>query len=99
IALTIGFLLLPGGVAQLVGAFWTHDWSGFFLMLLMGVLYIVLGLLFIRQPFQAAEASTLLLACTLIVSGVFRIVGSLMHRFAQWGWLFFGGVLNLALGV
>ena len=49
-ALTIGVLLLLGGVAQLVGAFWTRDWSGFFLMLLMGVLYIVLGLLFVRQP-------------------------------------------------
>ena len=97
--LTIGVLLLLGGVAQLVGAFWTRDWSGFFLMLLMGVLYIVLGLLFVRQPIEAAEALTLLLACTLMVSGVFRIAGSLMHRFPQWGWIFFGGVLNLALGV
>src|SRR3974390_1689328 len=51
-ALTIGVLLLLGGAAQLVGAFWTRDWSGFFLMLLMGVLYIVLGLLFVRQPIQ-----------------------------------------------
>ena len=33
-------------------AFWTRDWSGFFLMLLMGVLYIVLGLLFVRQPIR-----------------------------------------------
>src|SRR5271166_5739576 len=90
-ALTIGVLLLFGGVAQLVGAFWTRDWSGFFLMLLMGVLYIVLGLLFVRQPMQAAEALTLLLACTLMVSGVFRIAGSLMHRFPQWGWIFLGG--------
>ena len=68
-------------------------------MLLMGVLYIVLGLLFVRQPIQAAEALTLLLACTLMVSGVFRIVGSLMHRFHQWGWIFGGGVLNLTLGI
>jgi len=98
-ALTIGVLLLLGGVAQLVGTFWTRNWSGFFLMLLMGVLYVVLGLLFVREPIQAAEALTLLLACTLMVSGVFRITGSLIHRFPQWGWIFFGGVLNLALGI
>ena len=67
-------------------------------MLLVGVLYIVLGLLFVRQPMQAAEALTLLIACTLMVSGVFRIAGSLMHRFSQWGWIFLGGVLNLASG-
>jgi uncharacterized membrane protein HdeD (DUF308 family) len=65
----------------------------------MGVLYVVLGLLFVRQPIQAAEALTLLLACTLMVSGVFRIVGSLMHRFHQWGWILLGGVINLALGI
>ena len=32
-ALVLGSLLLLGGVAQLVGAFWTRDWSGFFLTL------------------------------------------------------------------
>src|SRR3954452_15918332 len=45
-ALTLGILLVAGGIAQLVGAFWTRDWSGFFLMLLMGLLYVVVGLLF-----------------------------------------------------
>src|SRR5262249_7680133 len=36
-ALAFGALFLVGGIAQLVGAFWTRDWSGFFLTLLMGV--------------------------------------------------------------
>ncbi len=98
-AVTIGIVLLIGGGAQLVGAFWTREWSGFFLMLLMGVLYIVLGILFIRQPLEAAEALTLLIACMLMVSGAFRIVGSLMHRFSHWGWVFVGGLLNLVLGI
>jgi uncharacterized membrane protein HdeD (DUF308 family) len=98
-ALTIGALLLVGGAAQLVGSFWTRDWSGFFMMFLMGVLYIVVGLLFLEQPISALEALTLLLACSLIVSGIFRIVGSLMSRFPQWSWIFFGGVLNLLLGI
>jgi uncharacterized membrane protein HdeD (DUF308 family) len=98
-ALTIGALLLVGGVTQLVGAFWTRDWSGFFLMLLMGVLYVVVGLLFLRSPGEALLALTLLLACSLMVSGVLRIVGSLMYRFPHWGWIFFGGILNLILGI
>jgi uncharacterized membrane protein HdeD (DUF308 family) len=98
-ALTIGALLLVGGAAQLVGAFWTRDWSGFFLMFLMGVLYIVVGLLFLERPVSALEVLTLLLACSLIVSGIFRIVGSLMSRFPQWGWVCVGGVINLLLGI
>jgi uncharacterized membrane protein HdeD (DUF308 family) len=39
------------------------------------------------------------LACSLIVSGIFRIVGSLMSRFPHWGWIFFGGVVDLLLGI
>jgi Short repeat of unknown function (DUF308) len=44
-AVAFGSLLLLGGVAQLVGAFWTRDWSGFFLSLLMGVLYVAVPVL------------------------------------------------------
>jgi uncharacterized membrane protein HdeD (DUF308 family) len=98
-AMAFGVILLTGGIAQLVGAFWTRDWSGFFLSLLMGILYFVLGLLFVRDPGDALLAMTLLLACTLLVGGLFRIVGSLMFRFPHWGWILAGGVINLMLGI
>jgi uncharacterized membrane protein HdeD (DUF308 family) len=98
-ALTIGLLLLMGGVAQLVGAFWTRDWSGFFLTLLLGVLYVVLGLLFLNRPVSALEVLTLLLACSLMVSGLFRIIGSLAYQFPHWGWVCLGGAINLLLGI
>ena len=95
----LGSLLILGGIAQLVGSFWTRDWSGFFLSLLMGVLYLVLGLMFLRHPGGALSAMTLLLACGLMVSGLFRVIGSLMYRFPHWGWVLVGGVINLALGI
>jgi uncharacterized membrane protein HdeD (DUF308 family) len=98
-AVAFGALLLVGGIAQLTGAFWTRDWSGFLLSLLMGVLYAVLGLFFMRDPGDALLAMTLLLACALIIGGLFRIIGSAMYRFPHWGWVFVGGIINLALGV
>jgi uncharacterized membrane protein HdeD (DUF308 family) len=98
-AVTFGALLLLGGTAQLVGAFWTRDWSGFFLSLLMGVLYLVLGLLFLSAPLKAEEAMTLFLACVLLVGGLFRIFGSLMYQFPHWGWTLVGGAINLTLGI
>ena len=98
-AVAFGALLLLGGITQLVGAFWTREWSGFFLSLLMGVLYLVLGVLFVRDPGDALLAMTLLLACVLMVGGLFRIIGSLMYRFPHWGWTLAGGILNLVLGV
>jgi uncharacterized membrane protein HdeD (DUF308 family) len=98
-ALAFGILLLMGGIAQLIGAFWTREWSGFFLILLMGVLYLVLGVMFLRHPGEALVAMTLLLTCGLMVSGLFRIIGSLIYRFPHWGWTLVGGVINLLLGI
>jgi uncharacterized membrane protein HdeD (DUF308 family) len=98
-ALVIGSLVLVAGVAQLVGTFWTRDWSGFFLSLLMGVLYVVLGVMMLRAPVKAEQALTLLLACVLMVGGLFRIIGSLMYKFPHWGWILAGGVINLILGI
>ncbi len=98
-AVAVGVLLLMGGSAQLVGAFWTRDWSGFFLSLLIGVVYAVLGLMFLRAPGDALLVLTLLLACGLMVGGLFRIIGTLMYRFPHWGWPLVGGIINLLLGV
>jgi uncharacterized membrane protein HdeD (DUF308 family) len=92
-------LLIVAGIAQLVGAFWTRDWSGFFLNLLMGVLYLAVGLVFLRHPADALKFVTLLLACALMVSGLFRIIGSLMYQFPQWGWTLLSGIINLILGI
>src|SRR5215204_5775998 len=61
-ALVIGLLLLIGGFAEIIGAFWSRAWSGFFLNLLSGVLSGVVGMLFLRAPLRGLLALTLLLA-------------------------------------
>ena len=98
-AVAIGMLLLLGGVAEAVGAFWCRGWSGFFLELLSGVLSIVVGLLFLRAPAGALAALTLLLACFLMVGGIFKIVAAVSYRFAAWGWSLAGGIIDVILGV
>jgi uncharacterized membrane protein HdeD (DUF308 family) len=98
-AVAFGALLILGGIAQLVGAFWIREWSGFLLGLLVGILYLVVGIMFLRHPGEALVAMTLLLACALMVVGVFRIVVSLMYRFPHWGWMLALGIIDLLLGI
>jgi uncharacterized membrane protein HdeD (DUF308 family) len=98
-AVTIGMLILLGGITETIGAFWCRGWSGFFLHLLAGVLSIVVGLLFIRAPLNALLALTMLVACLLMVGGIFQIVGALTYRFGGWGWALAGGVIDLILGI
>jgi uncharacterized membrane protein HdeD (DUF308 family) len=98
-AVAIGVLMLIDGAAETVGAFWCRGWSGFFLHLLSGVLAIVVGVLFLRAPVDALLALTLLLACLLMVSGIFKIVAALSYRFGAWGWPLASGIIDVILGV
>jgi uncharacterized membrane protein HdeD (DUF308 family) len=98
-AVAIGILLLMAGAAEVIGAFWCRGWSGFFLHLLSGVLSIVVGVLFIRAPLNALAALTLLVACFLLVGGIFKIVAAVAYRFAAWGWSLAGGIIDVVLGV
>lgn len=96
---TIGVLLMAAGVASAVGAFWSKEWSGFLVSLLMGALYFVLGLLFLKRPASAAAALTALIAAMLMVGGTVKIVLAVTHRFPQWIWVVVSGVISLLLGL
>jgi uncharacterized membrane protein HdeD (DUF308 family) len=99
VALVLGILILVGGAAETLGAFWCRRWSGFLLHLLSGVLSIVVGLLFLKSPAGALAALTLLMAGFFLVGGIFKVAASASYRFAAWGWPLFSGLIDVALGV
>jgi len=95
---TVGVMLIIGGVLQAIAAFWTREWSGFFLLLLLGILYFVAGLFTLRRPDQAAASLTLLIGSFMLVGGFFKIAAALAHRVLNWGWMLLSGVLSTVLG-
>ena len=95
----LGSLLLIGGIIQTLYAFWMRQWSGFFFSLLAGIVYSVTGFLLLMHPMAGALSLTLLLAAFYMVGGIFRIIGSIMMRFEQWGWALFSGIVKLGLGI
>jgi uncharacterized membrane protein HdeD (DUF308 family) len=95
----IGTLLLIGGVMQLVNAITGRSWRGFFIHLVIGVLYTVVGLLMMNHPIAAAAGLTLMLAAGFIAGGIIRIVFSAMERFHGWVWVMVNGFISLFLGV
>jgi uncharacterized membrane protein HdeD (DUF308 family) len=96
--LLFGWLVLFGGVFEVVAAFWARQWSGFFLHLLVGVLYVVVGLLLIAHPVAAAAGLTLLLVALFLTGGAFRILAAAALRYPNWGWSVLDGVIALILG-
>lgn len=95
----LGALLLVGGILQIAYTFSIRKWSGFFLSLLSGILYTVVGFLLVMHPTAGALSLTLLLAAFYVIGGIFRIVGAATTRFEHWGWALFSGVVMLALGI
>jgi uncharacterized membrane protein HdeD (DUF308 family) len=96
----IGVLLLLGGVFQVVHAFTVRGWSGFLLHVLMGVLYVVGGLLLMDEPVRGSLIITIVISVLLIVSGVARLVMAATHRHMPGLWLvILSGVVSLVVGV
>jgi len=93
----VGCLMLTGGILQTLHAIVMRNWSGFFLDLLAGVLYTVVGALIVAHPGSTAVALTLMIAICLILGGVFRIVTAVTVNYQNRMWLGLHGVVNLLL--
>lgn len=94
----LGGFLIAGGVIQILQAFLAKKWSGLFLSLLLGILYIVTGFLFMGRPTTTAIALTLWIAVFCFAVGLFKMISSLLIRFENWGWVFFNGLITFLLG-
>jgi len=94
-----GWLLLVAGGMAAGHAFWRKRWGGFFIDLLSGVLYVVVGLMIVAHPGASAAGLTLLIAFCLMFGGITRILIALTVAVPHRGWLVFHGVIVLLLGM
>ncbi len=100
-AILIGWLLLIGGVAHIVGAFFIdrHGWARAWTVIL-GALYSASGLFFIRHPLMGLGTLTLFLSAVLIAEAAVRLVIYLKLRHAgASAWIVANALITLFLGV
>lgn len=97
----LGSLLLVGGIFVIIDTFkfWWQKWEGFFIHLLMGILYIVAGIVLLQNPVLGSISLTFLLGVFYTLIGLFRIFQSVTFRLIGWGWLLFSGLVSLLLGI
>lgn len=96
----IGILFFIAGIVVIIDTFqfWWRKWSGFSWHLLMGLLYLIAGILLFSGPLLGAVSLTLFLGSFFLVIGIFRIIYSLSVRFPKWGWNLFSGIISVILG-
>ena len=100
VALYVGFLIIIGGIGQLILSFATKGWRGTIFSVLIGILYLIVGIEIIANPAVASEFLTLLLAITILVIGISRIILALTLRpLLNWLWTLIGGLITVLLGI
>ncbi len=97
----LGVILIISGAVIVINALrtWQDGAGSFALSLVLGILYLIAGILLIKHPASVAMSITLLLAIFYMVVGFFRILGALSLRVPRWGWGFFSGAITLILGI
>jgi uncharacterized membrane protein HdeD (DUF308 family) len=96
----LGFIIMLSGIVILLDglSFWRKR-NGFFFHLLMGVLYIGVGLMLIKSPLSGSMSITLLLGIFYLVLGLVRLYFSMSLRAPRWGWSFLNGLISALLGI
>ena len=96
----VGASMLIAGALQTAYAFQLRGWSSFFAWLLIGLVYSLAGILAFVNPLLASSLLTLLLALSLLIVGLLRILAGLSLRPAKFAsWLLVAGAITLAVGV
>ncbi len=95
-----GWLLLLGGVLQIIYAFQTQKWSGFFFDLLVGILYLITGGWLAFFPLAGIITLTVLIAATFVAQGILELMLAFRLRPLEgWGWVLFSGAIAIAAGL
>jgi uncharacterized membrane protein HdeD (DUF308 family) len=97
--IALGVVLTVAGVATIVTSFWVGKWSGLLLQLLVGILYVVVGMQIADAPLKAGLVMAVFIAGFFIVAGAFRTIAALVIRFPHWGWALLNGIVTFLCGV
>jgi uncharacterized membrane protein HdeD (DUF308 family) len=95
----IGAMAVVAGGFEIVHAFWTKGWGGFIWQILLGLAYIVIGLILFRQPVGGALVLTWVLGVVFLASGLARVFLG-FRTWGQSGWLLLlSGVFGVIAGL
>jgi len=100
VVMLVGVLVLVGGIVRIVWAFQAGSLGKGLLLFAIGGLTLLCGIVLLAHPLFASGVLTILLALYFILDGISEIVASVRLRpAAGWGWMLFGGIVSLCLGI
>jgi uncharacterized membrane protein HdeD (DUF308 family) len=96
LVIAVGFMLIIGGVSQLVFALKAR--TGLF-NIILGALTVLAGVYMVSNPGVALATMTLVIAIYLVISGIFEVMMAFQIKPVKgWGWALFSGLISVLLG-
>lgn len=96
----IAAIFMVAGVFHIIHAFQARGWSSGLWQGLSGLIQLVGGFIAFFNPLAGAVALTIVLAITFLIDGIVRIALAFKARpIDHWGWVLFGGVVSLLVGI
>lgn len=96
----LGWLFLVTGISQAIHAFFAQGWRGFLGDLLIGVLYIAVGVWLAFFPLTGIIGLTVLLAMTFLIEGLLKFqIGLKIRPTSGWLSIIISGLIAIAAGI
>lgn len=101
--ITVGWLLIAGGIFGLISVFQSGTSSpGFWWNLLTAILCVLAGIVLLARPIAGVLTLTIILAAYLLATGVTKGIMAFHYRSVipkAWAWMLFSAIVDIALGI
>jgi len=87
------------GIVEFINAFMVGKWAGFFLHLLIALLFGVIGIVFVATPSISAEVATLVMSMFFMIGGLYLLITALWTHLPGYGWQVANGAIASVLGI
>ncbi|AFZ35227.1 hypothetical protein Sta7437_1665 [Stanieria cyanosphaera PCC 7437] len=100
VARILSWTLLFAGIVRTVHALQSRQQRGFWLKLLVGIFYVIAGILLLSNVFGAALTLTLAFGGVILAQGILEVIAAFKVRpELNWGWMLLSGIIAIILGI
>lgn len=96
----VGWLLLIGGVVQIIHTIRSKGHGSFLWSILIGLLQVAVGIILLAYPLSGIIVLTVFLAVSFVIEGAFRSASAMQIKpQSGWRWALFSGLLSIFVGI
>lgn len=100
VARVLSWTFLLAGIVRMVHAFRSRQQRGFWLRLIVAVLYVIAGVALLSNIFGAKLTLTLVFGWVILAQGIVEIIAAFKVRpDPNWSWMLTSGIIALIFGI